>query len=430
MHSDEPQLDPQAAAAPARVSTRLPSIFRSLGRRDFALFWSGNFLSNIGTWMQNLALGWLIIIMTNSPFLLGLNGFLASAPSLVFSLPGGAIADRLNRKKLMMYGQSVMAGLALLLAALTSFHVVTIGEILLISLLMGTAFALNNPAYQALVPDLVGREDLMNAVALNSVQFNLSRAIGPTLGGLALGAMGAAACFYLNAASFLPLIFVLMIITVPVYHLEEGPTVWGVMLEGLRFVKANRMLVVLLSVPSFLSLLGLPFITLMPAYAKNVLHVGASDLGYLLGGAGIGAVVSALTLAARGDLAHKSLYIFASSALFAVALIFLSQARTFWGAFLWLIIIGGTMVGSLALTNTTLQLVSPPQLRGRIMSMYSLTVMGFAPLGNLQAGAVAQALGIRFALALGGVICLVYFVILLLLLPRLRRMAQLPQQGQ
>ncbi len=427
MDFDKPQRNVVATAEAADAAIRFPAVFRSLRHRDFALFWSGNFLSNIGTWMQNLALGWLIVIMTGSPFLLGLNGFLASAPSLVFSRPGGAIADRLNRKKLMRYTQSAMAILALVLAVLTSVHVVTIGEILLISLLMGTATALNNPAYQALVPDLVQREDLMNAIALNSAQFNMSRAVGPTLAGLALGSLGAAACFYLNAASFLPLIIALMIITVPANHLEDRPSVWGAMLEGLQFVRENRLLIILFTVPSFLSLLGLPFVTLMPAYAKDVLHVGASGLGYLMAGAGIGAVIAALSLAARGDLEHKGRYIFASSALFSVALIFVARARTFWGAFLWLVIAGGAMVGALTLTNTTLQLASPPELRGRLMSIYNLTVLGFAPLGNLEAGAVAEALGIRFALALGGAICLLYFVILLLFLPRLRRVAKLPQ---
>ncbi len=427
MDFEKPQSTTVFNREPEAPPTRLPAVFRSLRHRDFALFWSGNFLSNIGTWMQNLALGWLIIIMTGSPFLLGLNGFLASAPSLVFSLPGGAIADRLNRKKLMRYSQSAMAALALALAVLTSIHVVSIGEILVISFLMGVATALNNPAYQALVPDLVGRDDLMNAIALNSAQFNMSRAVGPTLAGLALGSMGAAACFYLNAASFLPLIVALMIITVPMHYREEGASVWGAMLEGLQFVKQNRLLIIMFTVPSFLSLLGLPFVTLMPAYAKGALHLGATGLGYLMAGAGIGAVVAALSLAARGDLEHKGRYIFASAALFSVALIFVAQARTFWGAFLWLVIAGGAMVGALTLTNTTLQQVSPPELRGRVMSMYNLSVIGFAPLGNLQAGAVAEALGIRFALALGGAICLVYFVILLFALPRLRRVAKFPQ---
>jgi len=188
----DPSNLPASIAQPVPELRPLAAMFRSLRHRDFALFWTGNFLSNIGTWMQNLALGWLVLELTNSPFWLGLSGFLSSAPSLFFSLLGGAIADRLNRRKLMVFTQTAMMVLALILAILTSFRVVTIAEILAISFLTGLASALNNPAYQAIVPDLVGREDLTNAVALNSAQFNMSRAIGPTLAGLTLGSLGAA----------------------------------------------------------------------------------------------------------------------------------------------------------------------------------------------------------------------------------------------
>jgi len=404
-------------------------MFRSFRYRDFALFWTGNFLSNVGTWMQNLALGWLILVRTNSPFLLGLNGFLGSAPSLVFSLPGGAIADRMNRRKLMIVTQTAMMLLALILAALTSFRVIKIGEILTISFLAGLASALNNPAYQALVPDLVEREDLVNAIALNSAQFNMSRTVGPTLAGLALGSLGAAGCFYLNTVSFLALIIALLAITVPSHPVQEGPTVWGAMLEGLRFVGRNRPIIILLSVPSFLSLLGLPFIILMPVFARDLLRVGASGLGYLMGGAGLGAVVAALTLATRNNAEHKGRFILGSATVFSLALILLARAHSFWWAFFLLVVLGVTMVGTLTLTNTTLQVISPPEMRGRIMSLYNLSLLGLAPLGSLQAGAVAQVLGTRFAVALGGAVCLVYFLILLLLLPRLRRLAPLPGAG-
>ncbi len=404
-------------------------MFRSFRYRDFALFWTGNFLSNVGTWMQNLALGWLILVRTNSPFLLGLNGFLGSAPSLVFSLPGGAIADRMNRRKLMIVTQTAMMLLALILAALTSFRVIKIGEILTISFLAGLASALNNPAYQALVPDLVEREDLVNAIALNSAQFNMSRTVGPTLAGLALGSLGAAGCFYLNTVSFLALIIALLAITVPPHPVQEGPTVWGAMLEGLRFVGRNRPIIILLSVPSFLSLLGLPFIILMPVFARDLLRVGASGLGYLMGGAGLGAVVAALTLATRNNAEHKGRFILGSATVFSLALILLARAHSFWWAFFLLVVLGVTMVGTLTLTNTTLQVISPPEMRGRIMSLYNLSLLGLAPLGSLQAGAVAQVLGTRFAVALGGAVCLVYFLILLLLLPRLRRLAPLPGAG-
>jgi len=426
MLSENSGAPPAAMAETTAEQRRMPAMFRSLRYRDFALFWTGNFLSNIGTWMQNLALGWQILVMTNSPFLLGLNGFLGTVPSLVFSLPGGAIADRLKRRKLMLVTQTSMALLALALGLLTSFHVIRIGEILAISFLTGLASALNNPAYQALVPDLVEREDLVNAVGLNSAQFNMSRAIGPTLAGLALGKVGTAGCFYLNSVSFLALIIALLVINVPVRRAREASTVWGAMLDGLRFVNQHRLMIILLSIPSFLSLLGLPFVVLMPVFARDLLKVGASGLGYLMAGAGLGAVLSALTLAAQRSAERKGGFIITSAAVFSLALILLAHAHSFWWAFFLLMVLGATMVGALALINTTLQIISPPELRGRIMSFYTLTVMGLAPLGSLWVGSVAEINGTRFALTLGGAICLIYFVILLASLPRLRRIAHLP----
>ncbi len=415
------------AAPEAKIELRgLSHMFRSLRHRDFALFWTGNFLSNIGTWMQNIALGWVILEMTNSPFLLGLNGFLSQIPSLVFAVPGGTVADRLSRRKLMLVTQASMAVLALILAVLTSLHRIRIGEILTISLLTGVASALNYPAYQALVPDLVERDDLVNAIALNSAQFNMSRAIGPTLAGIALGSLGAAACFYLNAASFLALIIALVVITIPARDVSGGPTFWSAMMDGLRFLNRYRLIIVLLTVPLFLSFLGLPFIVLMPVFARDLIRVGASGLGYLMAGAGLGAVISALTLAAQASAERKGKVIVNSACLFALALILLAHAHTFWWAFLLLVVLGATMVGALTLTNTTLQLLSPDELRGRLMSLYYIAASGLLPFGSLQAGAVAQKLGTRFALSFGGGICLLYFLILRLSLPRLRKLSRLP----
>ncbi|HXJ92773.1 MAG TPA: MFS transporter [Terriglobia bacterium] len=429
-----PSVQNTAAEAGAPVSApvtteippkRLPAMFRSLHHRDFVYFWSGNFLSNIGTWMQNLALGWQILLMTNSPFLLGLNGFLCSVPALVFSVPGGAIADRLSRRKLMLTTQTSMAALALLLALLTSFHVIKISEILIISFFTGLAGALNSPAYQALVPDLVPRDHLVNAIGLNSAQFNMSRAIGPTLAGLALGGVGVAGCYYLNSLSFFALIVALLVLRLAPRRVEPGPGIWHAALDGLRFVNRYRSLVILLSVPSFLSLFGLPFTVLMPVFARDLLHVGASGLGYLMAGAGIGAVISALTLAAQRSAAHGGGLIMTSAAIFSLALILLGHAYTFWWSFVLLVLLGATMVGALALTNTMLQILSPPELRGRIMSLYVFAAMGLAPLGSLWVGSVAEHLGTRFALTFGGTICFIYFSIVLACLPRLRQVAKL-----
>ena len=413
----------QETHTPTEAPRRL-MMFRSLYHRDFSIFWAGNFLSNIGTWMQYVALGWVILIISNSPFLLGLNGFLAQVPSLVFALPGGTIADRLDRRKLMLITQTSMMLLALLLAVLTSIRQITIKEILAISFLTGIASALNYPAYQALIPDLIPRDDLMNGIALNSAQFNMSRAIGPTVAGLALGALGAAACFYLNSISFLALIIALLLITIPPPQKDAGARFWGSMIEGLRYLNEHRIIIVLLTVPAFLSLLGLPFIVLMPAVARDMIGVGASGLGYLMGGAGLGAVAAALFIAAGDTLRHRGRLILTSATLFSLALILLSRAQTFWEAFFLLAVMGGTIVGALTVANTTLQLTTPPKLRGRVMAMYYMAMSGLLPFGSLQAGAIAQAIGTRFALGFGGAVCLVYFLILQVSLNRLRQAGQ------
>ena len=413
------------AAAEIRAS-RLSAMFRSLRHRDYALFWSGNFLSNIGTWMQNLALGWHILLLTNSPFLLGLNGFLGQVPALIFSLPGGAIADRLSRRRLMLGTQSTMAALALILGILTSVHAIRINEILLISFLTGMAGALNSPAYQALVPDLVPRENIVNAVGLNSAQFNMSRTIGPTLAGVALGTVGVAGCYYLNSLSFFALIVALLILKLPPRApADSSGGVLGAVADGLRFIRSHHLLIILLSVPSFLSLFGLPYMVLMPVFARDLLHVGASGLGYLMAGAGIGAVTAALALAAQRTATRRGGFIVSSAALFSLALLLLAHARSFWWSFFLLILLGATMVGALALTNTTLQMLSPPELRGRIMSFYVFTLMGLAPLGSLWVGHVAEYLGTRFALTLGGSLCFLYFSTVLVCMPRLRRVGDL-----
>ena len=428
MGSDEANVTSVAATEGTAEPRRRLAMFRSLQYRDFAVFWTGNFLSNTGTWMQNIALGWLILMITNSPFLLGLNGFLSQAPILIFALPGGAIADRLNRRKLMLSTQTAMMLLALVLAVLTSFGHIKIAVILMISFLTGVATALNYPAYQALIPDLIAREDLLNAIALNSAQFNMSRALGPMLAGLALGTLGAAACFYLNALSFLALIIALLMISIPPLPSRSAePRFWGAMLDGFRFVNEHRLLIVLLTVPAFLSLLGLPFIVLMPVFARDLLQVGASGLGHLMAGAGLGAVIAALTIAAKGKLERRGGYILSSASIFSLALILFARAHSFWWAFFLLAVMGGTMVGTLTLTNTTLQMTTPPQLRGRIMGMYYMAMTGLMPLGSLQAGAVAEVLGTRFALAFGGTVCLVYFLTVLALLPRLRKVGRLPR---
>jgi len=272
------------AREPVDEARGFARVFRSFRHRDFAVFWSGNFLSNIGTWMQTVALGWLVLEITDSAWMVGVNGFVSAAPTLLFTLIGGAIADRVDRRRLMLVMQSGMLALALLLGTLTLLEKIDLRSILVIAFLSGLAMAINYPAYQALYPELVEEEDLLNAVALNSAQFNIARAVGPTVAGLALGTVGVAACFYLNAVSFLGLIVALLIIRPPQFIPHKGGSVWQAMREGFGFVGERRLILLLLSVSGFLSLFGLPFVILMPVFARDLLGVGASGLGYLMGG--------------------------------------------------------------------------------------------------------------------------------------------------
>ena len=396
-------------------------VFRSFRHRDFAVFWSGNFLSNIGTWMQTVALGWLVLEITDSAWMVGVNGFVSAAPTLLFTLIGGAIADRVDRRRLMLVMQFGMLALALLLGTLTLLEKIDLRSILVIAFLSGLAMAINYPAYQALYPELVKEEDLLNAVALNSAQFNIARAVGPTVAGLALGAVGVAACFYLNAVSFLGLIVALLLIRPPQFIPHKGSSVWQAMREGFGFVGERRLILLLLSVSGFLSLFGLPFVILMPVFARDLLGVGASGLGYLMGGAGLGASLCAIVLAYIGEPRNKSRTITSSAMTFSLALVGFSMSGSFWLSFGLLAVLGAAMVGTLAVTNTSIQRLTPPRMRGRVMSMYNLSLLGLAPLGSLQAGAVAEVLGARVALGYGGVLCLVYFAGLFFLLPSVWR---------
>ncbi len=379
-------------------------VFRALRNRNYRLFWTGSFLSNIGTWMQSVAQGWLVLQLSNSPFWLGVVGFAGSLPILVFSLVGGVVADLFDRRKLLLLTQTALMGLALGLGVLTELRLVTVGHIAGLALLSGVMTALTLPTYQAIVRDLVEPEDLMNAIALNSIQFNLSRMIGPTLAGFAVGAIGVAGCFYLNAVSFLALIFALCRIRLP--RVSATPTtnsLWEGFLEGLAYVRTQGRILRLLSIVAAISLFGLPYITLLPIFARDILRCGATGLGYLMASSGLGAVLGALVLARLGNFRYKGALAVLGGMAFGLATFGFALSRTFSSSLLFLCIDGWAMVSSVAVVNTLLQTHVPGHMRGRVMSMYTLSFMGMMPIGNLLMGTLAEWIGAPWALALGGV---------------------------
>jgi MFS family permease len=398
------------------------------GRRPFAAFshpsfrrvWSGSFVSNIGGWMQTVAQGWLVLELTDSAFMLGVVGFAGTIPFLVLLLLGGVFADRVDRRRLLMGALSAMACFAAVLATLTWFDVVRVWHIAGLALLSGSALALSAPAYQAFIHDLVGREDLQSAIALNSAQFNLSRILGPSLAGVVLGAIGLAACFALNAVSYLASIGALLSVRVAPRPAPNPVPVWQSLLEGFAYVRQRPRVQALLTITALVSILSMPYATLLPIVARDSLGLDAAGLGYLFAIGGTGAVAGALSLAIRGRFARRGLYLLGCAGGAGLATMVLGLARDPIVAGAALAGIGFSATSAVALTNSLLQELVHDAMRGRILSMFGLAFMGTFPIGNLLAGTVAGAFSASFTLAISGGALVVAIASIAALTPRLR----------
>jgi MFS family permease len=375
----------------------IPRLARALRHRDFRLFWTGNFLSNIGTWMQNIAQGWLVLKLTNSPFWLGVVGFSASIPILLFALIGGVIADHVNKRKLLMVTQSAMMIFAFTMAALTWFHHISVYSIVLLALGTGIAMSLNTPSYQALVPQLLPREDLTNGIALNSAQFNMSRVIGPTLGGFAMALVGEAGNFFLNGLSFLA---VLVALTRIRYHEPALPRqghlwapragMWEKMKQGFAYVFQHAAMSSLVLLVAIGSLLAIPYLTFVPYFARDVLGSDKLGLGLLMACSGAGAFLGANTIAWLMHLRRRGLFVVRASVGFFVAIIAFTFSRNFYLSGFFLALAGYCMIVSIATVNSLLQHLAADHMRGRVMSIYSTAFLGLPPIGCLVAGSLTH----------------------------------------
>lgn len=362
--------------------------------------------------MQVVAQGWLVYRLTNSPLLLGIVGFSSSAPSIVLMLPGGVLADQLDRRKVLRLSQWAQTFAALALSLSIWTHHINIVQIICASLIVGSAMAFSSPAYQAMVVDLLDdRSRLSNAVAMNSLQFNLSRAVGPLLAGLALSAWGSFWCFFLNALSFLPLIWVLGRLRDRQLVARSESTVRNMIArlgEGFRYVRGERNVQVLLCVMMASSLCGYPIVTLMPIVARKLFTNDASGLGYLMGAFGIGTLTAALTLAIRMPPPDRMLRVIAgATAVFGLAIAAIPFAHAMPVTLGILYLAGAAMVTGFALVNTSIQQRVPDDMRGRVMSMYTYSFFAFLPFGNLAGGVLAESAGLTRTLAvMGGVLVL------------------------
>jgi len=391
----------QGAVTDAAETTviELPRIARALRNRDFRLFWAGNFLSNIGTWMQNVAQGWLVLQLTNSPFWLGVVGFASTIPILLFALIGGVIADHVNKRKLLIVTQSAMMVFAFAMAVLAYLNIITVRDVALLAAGTGIAMSLNTPTYQALVPRLIPREDLINAVALNSAQFNMSRVLGPTLGGFAMAAVGVAGNFFLNGLSFLAVIIALTQIR---YKEDIAPSEGHFLLklkQGFAYVFAREEMSSLVLLVSIASLLALPYLVFVPYFARDVLHSDERGLGILMACSGIGSFFAAGTIAYVGKVARRGRFVFGAALGFFAAIIAFTFSRSFALSGGLLMLAGFFMVMMVATINALLQHLSDDYMRGRVMSIYSTAFLGLPPIGSLIAGSLARVVSAPHAIA-------------------------------
>lgn len=378
--------------------------FAALRHRNFRLFWFSQLVSLTGTWMHAVAQGWLVLELTGQPFWLGAVAAANTAPVLAFSLLGGVAADRLPKRSLLLTTQSISAVLALVLGVLVSTGQIQVWQVLVVALLLGIANAMDLPARQSFIVEMVGREDLLNAIALNSFTFNAARVVGPAVAGVIVAAAGTATCFLVNAASFAPVLIALALMRgLPQAPPASSGSVLEHLREGFAYATRERSFQGLIALVAAGSFFGFPCVTLLPAFARDVLHTDARGYGILMAMTGVGAVVSALAIAGRQKSGVGGGVVVAAGLAFGASLTLFAASRSFLTALPLLAIAGGAMVAQAAAANTLVQAMAPDALRGRIMSMFTLVLLGAMPLGNIVIGALAEAIGTMAAVAAFGV---------------------------
>jgi len=385
----------------------LPAALRALKHRNFQLFFGGQLISVTGTWMQTVAQSWLVYRLTGSSLLLGTVGFASQIPVFLVAPLGGRLADRHNRQRIVIGTQTASMVLAFLLAALTLSRTVQVWHILVLATSLGVANAFDIPARQAFLVEMVGKDDLMNAIALNSSMFNGARIVGPAIAGILVAMIGEGWCFFANGVSYVAVIAGLMMMRVrrPVRKPPSGSPLTQV-LEGFRFVGHTHPIRAILLLLGLTSLVGMPYTVLMPVFADRILHGGARGLGILMSATGVGALLAALTLASRTGVRGLGRLVAYSCGGFGAALVLFAFSRSFWLSTAVLVPVGFCMMLQMASSNTLIQTMVPDHLRGRVMSVYSMMFMGMAPFGALMGGALADRLGAPLTVAAGAVACM------------------------
>lgn len=390
----------------------MPSALRALRHGNYRLFFFGQLISLIGTWMQGTAQSWLVYQLTGSSALLGVVGFMNTIPVFLLSPIGGTVADRYDRRWICVGTQVAAMLLAFILAALTLTGHVHVYHIIILATLLGVVNAFDIPTRQAFVVQMVGREDLINAIALNSSIINGARLVGPAAAGLVIEAVGEGWCFLINGISYLAVIAGLLLMTITVAQRPAPPgSALSNIVDGFRYVRHTKSIRALLLLLGLVSLTAMPYAVLLPVFAKEILGGGAQEQGLLMTSAGIGALTAALVLAMRRGVDGLERWVGFAAAGFGTCLIAFSLSRYFWLSAGLLVPAGFCMMTGLTASNTLIQAIVPDHLRGRVMAVYSMMFLGMAPFGALLAGFLAKALSAPGAVMLGGLICITGAVI-------------------
>lgn len=396
--------------------------FRALSYPDFFWFWSSYFISNVGSWMQSIAQGWLLFELTSSPFYLGLFSSLRMVLLLCFFVLGGLMSDRWERRKVMLWIQVISALTALGLALLVSAKSIQVWHIFVLGAITSTTWAFEQPVRQALIPQLVQREDLVNALALNAVVWNGAGFLGPSLVGLLVGSIGIDGCFYINVVSYLAVLGALLRMHVPAIESNaRRSTMLQSLRDGFGYVRQEKVITTFLLVSSIFNIFGRSFITLLPVFAKEILRIGASGLGFIAAGPGLGTIMGSFSLAALGRVEARRSILVTILIVFSVSLFVFAASEDFRLAFLCLVLVGALSTVFETLLNTSIQLRVAEAYRGRVMGFYGLTGGGLRELGGMQAGFLAEWTSAPLAIETGAVILVVFG--LFFLGPRLRRLA-------
>jgi MFS family permease len=401
-------------------AARAREAFRALAHRNFRLFAFGQLVSLVGTWMQTVAESWLVYRLTGSSLLLGAVGFASQIPVFLLATAGGAVADRGNRHRILIATQTSAMLLAGIYAVLTLTHRIRVPHVFVLAALLGVVNAFDIPTRQAFVRDMVGREDLMNAIALNSSMFNGARVVGPAVAGLLVASVGEGWCFAINSASYIAVIGGLLAMKLPPFARKETAASLAELLGGFRFVASAAPVKALLLLVGVLSFCGMPYAVLMPVFSDQILHSGARGLGMLMAASGCGALVGSLLLAARRGISGLGTWVAVAGVTFGLSAIAFSFSRSLVLSVVLLVPVGMSLMVQMASTNTLIQAMVPDELRGRVMAVYSMMFMGMAPFGSMVAGVVAEHLGAPTAVAAGGSVCVLGALLFRASLPRLR----------